>query len=157
MSKDSRSDLLALVIVAAVVGWFGFQQGQRQQTNPPAASSSGVILSTDGAGGFSIYHQRQPELATRLGAILAACGDLVERDREVITTTDEVLRLVERAERLGTTDADAGKLAGLGDAMTSRMKSPGVLGATQAPLTPERRQAAAGELRRIGIELRGGQ
>lgn len=154
MSKDSRSDLLALAIVAAVVGWFGFQQGAKSNP-PPAVSPGGLSLSPSGAGGLSVYRDRASELAARLGAILTACGDLVERDREVITTTDEVLRLVERAERLGTTEADAGKLAGLGDAMTSRMKAAEVLGPIQAPLTPERRAAAAGELRRMGAELRG--
>lgn len=156
MSKDSRSDLLALVIVAAVVGWCGYQQGAK--SNPlPTVSPGGLSLSPSGAGGLSAYRDRSPKLAARLGAILTACGDLVERDREVITTTDELLRLVERAERLGTTEADAGKLAGLGDAMTARMKSPEVLGPIQAPLTPERRAAAAGELRRMGAELRGGK
>lgn len=156
MSRDFLSDLLGLVIVAAVVGWCEYQQGQKQITRPPA-SVPGLSLSPGSAGGLSIYRDRSPELAGRIGAILAACGDIVERDREVITTTDEVLRLVERAERLGTTEADAGKLAGLGDAMTARLKAPAILGSTQAPLSPERRAAAAGELRAMGDELRGGK
>lgn len=157
MSRDSRSDLLALIIVAAVVGWCGYQQGMQKQITRPPASVPGLSLSPDSAGGLSIYRDQSPELAGRIGAILAACGDLVERDREVITTTDEVFRLVERAERLGTTEADAGKLAGLGDAMTARLKAPAILGSTQAPLSPERRAAAAGELRAMGGELRGGK
>lgn len=154
MSEQSRSDT-GLLIVVCLVAAFAWSRYDEQANHARPADPPGVSLSPVGDGGLSEFRQRDAKLAHRLGAILGACGDMVERDRDTITSTDHVLRLAERAEHLGTTEEDAGKLPGLGAAITARLTAPGVLGGAQGVLTPERRAAAARELRAIGLELRG--
>ncbi len=156
--NTKQSNPLALVLVAGLA-WFVLSNAQPSKPSATNASTPAVVLGTDATsklGAVREIAKRDPVAAKRLGLLLNAAGDMVRNDATTITTTEQLFRFVERAERFNTTPEGVAKLPGIGAAVSEVLKSPDVVGAKVAPLDAVKRKASADALKVISDTLRGG-
>lgn len=150
---------LGLVLLAGVA-WFVLAGGNANSPSRPTnATTPAVVLGADATsklGAVREIAKRDPVAAKRLGLLLGAAGDMIRNDSTTITTTEQLFRFVERAERFNTTPEGVAKLPGIGAAVSEVLKSPDVVGAKVAPLDVAKRKASADAIKVISDTLRGG-
>lgn len=153
-----QSNPLGLVLVAGLA-WFVLSNAQATKPSTTTPATSAVVLGADATsklGAVREIAKRDPVAAKRLGLLLGAAGDMIRNDSTTITTTEQLFRFVERAERFNTTPEGVAKLPGIGAAVSEVLKSPDVVGAKVAPLDVAKRKASADALKVVSDTLRGG-
>lgn len=146
--------LVAMLVMAGIV----FGGANQQPANKATDATPAVVLGADANAKLAAVRSiagKDPNAAKRLGLLLNAAGDMIRNDSSTITTTDQLFRFIERAERFNTTPEGAAKLPGIGDAVSAVLKSSDVVGDKVAPLDVAKRKASADALRAISETLRG--
>ncbi len=158
MNGDKQANPLGLILVAGL-GLLLVANAQPSKPPTPTSTSPAVVLGTDATAKLAAVREiakRDAVAARRLGLLLGAAGDMIRSDAESITTTEQLFRFVERAERFNTTADGMGKLPGIGASVSDVLKSPDVLGTKVAPLDAVKRKASADALKVVSETLRGG-
>lgn len=150
----------SLLIVALLIGGL-FVLSQKPNDKPAPQHAPPVVIGSDArvkVAAVLAIASRNPTAARRLGAMLGAAADMIRNDTggAAITTTEQVFRFVERAERLYVTGTDGqNALPGIAATVSEVLKSPDVFGPSNGPLTPAKRAAGCDALRVIADELKG--
>lgn len=147
-----------LLIVGAVAVLFALSGG-RSTSRPERDKAEATAFEPATVERLRVVGVRgkaDPAAARRLAVVLSAAEQVLRVDSTGITSTDQVFRYVERAERLyiGTTDG-ANKLPGIGAAISDVLKCGDVFGPVNAPLDAVKRRAGCDALRAIADELKG--
>jgi len=153
-STGNPLGLVALLVVGALV----FGGGNPSPSTKPEPTPA-VVLGADANAKLANVRTiatRDPVAAKRLGLLLGAAGDMIRNDTSTITTTEQLFRFVERAEKFNTTPEGVARLPGIGAAVSDVLKSNDVLGAKVAPLDVAKRKSSADALKAISDTLRGG-
>lgn len=156
-NNEQGGGLLLLIAGVVLLAAFSGQAGKA----PAKPDAAPVVLGPTATGLLGRVREvarANPEAARRLAVMFSAAAELIRNDQNgaAITTTDQVFRYVERAERLYVTGTDgASKLPGMGDAVSAVLKSPDVFGPTNGTLDPAKRRAGCDALKAIAEALKG--
>lgn len=148
-----------LLLIAGAVAVLFALSGGRSTSTPERDKVEAIALepaTVERVRLVGVRGKADPASARRLAVLLSSAEQVIRADATAITSTDQVFRYVERAERLyiGTTDG-ANKLPGIGAAISDVLKSGDVFGPVNAPLDAVKRRAGCAALRAIADELKG--